>query len=110
MYASHYNHEQKKFVTVELTKENRKIFEKDSMESDTLIKFDSIQSATANTQIYNHNIETGEITINICKDCGRSFIITKKEADWFRDKQYSLPARCYPCRKKRKAEKAKTNQ
>ena len=42
MYASHYDHELKKFATVELTKENIKAFEKDSIESDTLIKFDSI--------------------------------------------------------------------
>jgi hypothetical protein len=109
MYASHYDHEHKKFMTVELNDANKQTFEKDSTK-ETLVKFDSLQLATANTQIFNHNIEIGEFVISICKDCKKSFIITKKEADWFGERNYVLPVRCYPCRKKRKEEKAKTNQ
>lgn len=109
MYATYYNHDNKKFMTVELTYENKKNFSSKSTK-ETLVEFASLQLATANTQIMNHNIEIGEISIGICKDCGKSFVITKKEAEWFKERQYSLPARCYRCRKKRKEEKEKTNQ
>jgi len=110
IYASYYNQETKKYMTIELTDENKAKYEKDSIEHDTLIPFKEIQFAVANTSIYNKNIENGELKVIICKDCKKSFSMDKKEMDWYADKNYELPVRCPLCRQKRKKEKEKTNQ
>lgn len=36
-----------------------------------------------------------------CKECGSSFVIEKREADWYAMKGYSLPSRCLKCRQHR---------
>lgn len=40
-----------------------------------------------------------------CKDCGEEFTISNGEKEWYEKKGLALPARCRPCRKKRKSEK-----
>ena len=37
-----------------------------------------------------------------CKDCGEVFYMEKGEVDFFANKEFSIPARCKPCRDKRK--------
>ena len=54
-------------------------------------------------------LETAEdnaMFIETCKDCGRVFVINKKEYMWFKDKGYNPPKRCKSCRDKRKKENA----
>lgn len=46
-------------------------------------------------------VET-EDSIVICKDCKLLFLLSVKEKDWYRAKQFSMPCRCKPCRDKRK--------
>lgn len=40
--------------------------------------------------------------VKVCKDCGLEFILTKGEADFYKQKALNLPGRCAACRKKRK--------
>jgi hypothetical protein len=43
----------------------------------------------------------------ICKDCGKEFVFTVGEQEFFASKGFQHdPVRCLDCRKKRKAEKA----
>lgn len=42
----------------------------------------------------------------ICKDCGREFLFTVGEQEFFKEKGFENdPVRCSDCRKARKAEK-----
>lgn len=41
----------------------------------------------------------------ICKDCGKEFIFTAGEQEFYKEKGFSNPVRCKDCREKRKAEK-----
>ncbi|WP_346874221.1 zinc-ribbon domain containing protein [Clostridium sp. UBA5988] len=36
-----------------------------------------------------------------CKNCGEDFVITKKEQEFYEEKEFELPKRCYNCRKKK---------
>ena len=38
----------------------------------------------------------------VCKDCGKEFIITVGESQWYRQMELELPVRCPECRSKRK--------
>ena len=41
----------------------------------------------------------------VCKDCGKEFIFTAGEQEFYKEKGFSNPVRCKDCREKRKAEK-----
>ena len=43
--------------------------------------------------------------VKVCKDCGRYFIQSQDEVDWFIERDMKPPVRCITCRKKRKNEK-----
>ena len=40
-----------------------------------------------------------------CVDCGEDYTISDVERGRFRELNFDLPKRCFPCRKKRKLEK-----
>ena len=37
-----------------------------------------------------------------CKSCGKVFYVSEWEKEWFERKNFSLPKRCYVCRKARR--------
>lgn len=39
-----------------------------------------------------------------CKDCGEYYMITKSEYDWYKERNFTTPRRCYTCRTKRRRE------
>lgn len=41
----------------------------------------------------------------ICADCQQRFYFTEKDQAFFKKMGFSDPKRCFPCRKKRKADK-----
>jgi len=43
-----------------------------------------------------------------CIDCGKSFIFTEGEQEYFKKRELYPPKRCYFCRKKRKEKKDAT--
>lgn len=50
----------------------------------------------------NEKIKSKYLRVIKCKDCGIVFTVTREEADWYLDHNYSLPHRCKECRKKKK--------
>ena len=38
------------------------------------------------------------------KDCGKQFILTQEQIDFFKSKSFNLPKRCKECRARRKRE------
>ena len=44
-------------------------------------------------------------TIKVCKDCGKHYILSESEVDWFTEKGLKPPVRCKECRGKRKEKK-----
>lgn len=43
-----------------------------------------------------------DFVVKVCKDCGEYFIVTKQYADWFIERNLSVPCRCDICRSARK--------
>lgn len=41
-------------------------------------------------------------TVKVCKDCGKHYILSESEIDWFIEKGLKPPVRCKECRYKRK--------
>ena len=41
----------------------------------------------------------------ICKDCGKEFVLTVGEQEWYKDKGFNDPVRCKECRQARKLER-----
>jgi hypothetical protein len=41
-----------------------------------------------------------------CKDCGKTFVFTEGEQEFYAQKGFSNPVRCSDCRQKRKAANA----
>lgn len=41
-----------------------------------------------------------------CSDCGQSFTFTSEDQEFFRDRGYSAPKRCKPCRQAKKNEQS----
>ena len=41
----------------------------------------------------------------VCKGCGKEFIFTAVDQEFYKEKAFSNPVRCKDCREKRKAEK-----
>ena len=39
------------------------------------------------------------VKTSVCRDCGRSFTLTKGEQEWYREKGFVLPKRCPVCRR-----------
>lgn len=37
-----------------------------------------------------------------CKDCGKEFVFTARDQEFFASKQFSEPKRCKPCRQIKK--------
>lgn len=50
----------------------------------------------------NNTLEDKKI---ICKDCGKEFVFTAGEQEFYKEKQFNDPVRCKECREKRKANK-----
>lgn len=42
---------------------------------------------------------------SVCKDCGKDFVITSEEQNYYKSMQFELPKRCSDCRKTRRAAK-----
>lgn len=38
----------------------------------------------------------------ICKDCGKEFVLTVGEQEWYKEKGFNDPVRCKECRQARK--------
>ena len=45
-----------------------------------------------------------------CKNCGRIFIFTEGEQEFYKEKGFDDPKRCFYCRKGRKARKQKQGE
>ena len=43
-----------------------------------------------------------------CKDCGKTFVFTEGEQEFYAQRNFSNPVRCPECRQKRKAAKNNT--
>ena len=41
----------------------------------------------------------------VCDACGKNFYITDADQEFFKDKGFSLPKRCWDCRQSRKHDK-----
>ena len=41
----------------------------------------------------------------VCKGCGKEFIFTAGDQEFYKEKAFSNPVRCKDCREKKKAEK-----
>jgi len=41
--------------------------------------------------------------MNRCKDCDKEFFVNEREKEFYIQKGWSLPVRCYDCRKAKKA-------
>lgn len=46
----------------------------------------------------------------ICKDCGASFEFSEQEQKFFKEKGYTEPKRCKPCRRIRKMNELKNTK
>lgn len=42
--------------------------------------------------------------VQTCKDCGKEFVVTVSEQEFYASKELVLPKRCADCRKARKAQ------
>ena len=51
---------------------------------------------------YHASFQRNVKKIQKCKDCGKYFAITNKQAEYFENIGFDLPKRCYHCRKARK--------
>lgn len=40
-----------------------------------------------------------------CQDCGNSFVWTENDQQFYKEKGYTQPKRCKPCREKKKRER-----
>ncbi len=50
-----------------------------------------------------------DITI-VCKDCGKEFVFTEGEQQFYNEKGFSQPVRCPECRKAMKARREQQKQ
>lgn len=41
----------------------------------------------------------------ICKDCRNNFVFTERDQQFFQDKGFSDPVRCYDCRRKKREQR-----
>ena len=41
-----------------------------------------------------------------CKQCGKTFEMSKEELDWYKEKGFEPPKRCIECRRSRRNKKA----
>lgn len=44
-----------------------------------------------------------------CVDCGKPFVFTVRDQEFFKSKSFSEPKRCRPCRDLKKQQKADVN-
>ena len=49
-------------------------------------------------------VDDKDFVIKKCKDCGEYYLINKSEYDWYKEKNFAVPRRCYSCRSKRRKE------
>lgn len=49
-------------------------------------------------------MENNEVSITTkkCLECNEEFTLTQTEVDWYKERDFKLPKRCQPCRKRRK--------
>lgn len=53
----------------------------------------------------NKALESGEIFVYKCKDCGDWYCVTKNEKEWYSERGLFIPRRCYPCRYEKRLNK-----
>ena len=107
VFASYYDEPTKKFMVKEVDETNIILHTdlKKARTVDTYKEFTDEQLAQAHADISNHDLEVGDLEIIKCKDCKKLFTIDKKEMNWYKERNYTMPIRCFSCRKKRKANK-----
>lgn len=40
----------------------------------------------------------------ICKDCGTGFVLTPTEQNWYKERGFDEPKRCFNCRRAKRAQ------
>lgn len=66
-----------------------------------VVSADSADEETPQRKSF-HGTPHRRVSIRICKDCGRTYILSDKDATYFVSKYATLPLRCEECRKKAK--------
>ncbi len=64
--------------------------------------FEDYESANSFVQKSNEELENGTRAIIKCVDCGAVFELQPSEVDWYKEKGFVLPKRCFVCRNQRK--------
>lgn len=67
--------------------------------------FDTLGHAQHAVRNHNRDLANGKEIMRRCKDCGKFFFMTDKEAKWYKEKDLELPKRCSVCVSKRRRER-----
>lgn len=49
-------------------------------------------------------VDDKDFVVRKCKECGEYYVFSKPEYDWYKEKNFVVPRRCYSCRSKRRQE------
>jgi len=107
-YKEYFNEETKKFDYIEYDVKSEFDFDHEPETNfyDALNGHNCHKESQINgIEKLNAKLESGEIRVLKCKDCGIYFILPQEEAAWFEDRGMALPKRCIGCRNKRKSGK-----
>lgn len=63
---------------------------------------DTLEHAIERVEENNIALQNGSLKIVYCSDCGQFFSLNKSEMEWYQDRDFALPKRCFSCRDKRK--------
>lgn len=63
---------------------------------------ETLEHAIERVEQKNMALENGSLKIVYCSDCGQFFSLDKSEMEWYQDRGFALPKRCFSCRDKRK--------
>ena len=115
-YITDYNAELNKFVIEEFESpygkyDNRTfelakaVKEKASISYlDDMSSYGSDYNSQSNTvDTLNNKLQPGEVTVILCKTCGKYFWIDADEKEWFAERKLSIPKRCWYCRRHKKS-------
>lgn len=59
---------------------------------------------------YNNELESGRRVVFLCSDCGTIVEMDEREIEWYKDRGFDLPKRCFNCRQQRKDRKNKSQE
>jgi len=62
----------------------------------------AVDHAIKAAECYNRDLQSFELQIHKCKDCGIYFFTSTNEELWFKANNLSVPKRCNKCRAKRR--------